>query len=76
MENKGENKEVKNDLFIRVKATKSPKLKMPSELSDKVTMVAVEVCEEQIDTADAFDLNIHIQTRAGSKLTKADSGKV
>lgn len=75
MENRCENNEVKNDLFIRVKATKSPKMKMPDELSDKVTMVAVEVCEEQIDTAEVFDLNIHIQSRAGSKLTKADSGK-
>jgi len=75
MENTCENNEVKNDLFIRVKATKSPKYKAPAELSDKITMVAVEVSETQTETADILDLNIHIQSRAGSKLTKADSGK-
>lgn len=75
MENTCENNEVKNDLFIRVKAKKMPRFKAGPELAHKVTMVAVEVSEEQTETADILDLNIHIQSRGGSKLTKADSGK-
>ena len=75
MEKNCENNELKNDLFLRVKATKSPKQNLPGELTEKITMVAVEVSEAQTDTADILDLNIHIQSRCGSKLTKADSGK-
>lgn len=75
MENTCENNEVKNDLFVRVKAKKVPRFKAGPELANKVTMVSVEVSEEQNETEEIFDLNIHIQSRAGSKLTKADSGK-
>jgi hypothetical protein len=75
MENTCGNSETKNDLFIRVKAKKMPRFKAGPELADRVTMVAVEVSEEQTETADILDLNIHVQTRDGSKLTKADSGK-
>jgi hypothetical protein len=38
-------------------------------------MVAVELNEVESETEEGFDLNIHIQSRAGSKLTKADAGK-
>lgn len=76
MENTCENNEVKNDLFVRVKAKKVPRFKAVPELADRVTMVSVEVSEEQTETEEIFDLNIHIQSRAGSKLTKADAGKV
>ena len=75
MENHLENKEVTNDIFVRVKVKKAPKYKAPSELSDKIKMVAVELNEVESETEEGFDLNIHIQSRAGSKLTKADSGK-
>lgn len=75
MENTCENNEAKNDLFVRVKTTKTPKLKTSKELSNRVTMVAVEVNEEENETSESFDLNLHVQSRAGSKLTKADSGK-
>ena len=75
MENHLENKEVANDIFVRVKVKKAPKYKAPSELSDKVKMVAVELNEVECETEEGFDLNIHIQSRAGSKLTKADAGK-
>lgn len=75
MENNCENTGTKNDLFVRVKATKSPKFRAPAELSERVTSVAVEVNEELTETAESFDLNIHIQSRADSKLTKADAGK-
>lgn len=75
MQNNCEKNEVKNDLFIRVKASKSPKSKLPTEQIEKVSMIAVEVSEAQTDTAEVLDLNIHIQSRAGSKLTKADAGK-
>lgn len=75
MENHLENKEVTNDVFVRVKVKKVPKYKAPSELSDKVKMVSVELNEVESETEEGFDLNIHIQSRAGSKLTKADSGK-
>lgn len=75
MENTCENNEVKNDIFVRVKAKKIPRYKAGPELANRVTMVAVEVSEEQTDTAEIFDLNIHIQTKDGSKLTKADAGK-
>lgn len=75
MENHLENKEVTNDIFVRVKVKKAPKYKAPAELSDKVKMVAVELNEVESETEEGFDLNIHIQSRAGSKLTKADAGK-
>jgi len=75
MENHLDNKEVTNDIFVRVKVKKAPKYKAPSELSDKVKMVSVELNEVESETEEGFDLNIHIQSRAGSKLTKADSGK-
>jgi hypothetical protein len=75
MENHLEDKEVKNDIFVRLKVKKAPKYKAPAELSDKVSMVSVELNEVESETEEGFDLNIHIQSRAGSKLTKADSGK-
>jgi hypothetical protein len=75
MEKHLENKEVTNDIFVRVKVKKAPKYKAPSELSDKVKMVSVELNEVECETEEGFDLNIHIQSRAGSKLTKADAGK-
>ena len=75
MENHLENKEVTNDIFVRVKVKKAPKYKAPSGLSDNVKMVSVELNEVESETEEGFDLNIHIQSRAGSKLTKADSGK-
>jgi hypothetical protein len=75
MENHLENQEVKNDIFVRVKAKKIPRYKAPAELADKVTMVSVELNEVESETEEGFDLNIHIQSRAGSKLTKADAGK-
>lgn len=75
MENNCENAEVKNDLFVRVKVKKSPKYKAPAEVTDKVHMIAIEVDETETEKESILDLNIHIQSRAGSKLTKADSGK-
>lgn len=75
MEKNCENNEVTNDLFIRVKAKKVARFKAGPELGKAVKMVAVEVSEEQTETEETLDLNIHIQSRAGSKLTKADSGK-
>ena len=75
MEKTCENSEVKNDLFVRVKTTKTSRFRNQDELQNTVTMVAVEVNEANTETIDALDLNIHIQSRAGSKVTKADAGK-
>lgn len=75
MQNNCENSEVKNDLFVRIKVKKMPRYKAPAELADKVQMIAVEVDETETETESSLDLNIHIQSRAGSKLTKADAGK-
>lgn len=76
MENTGKNNEATNDLFVRIKATKSPKNKTELELLEKTTMIAVEVNESQIEASNILDVNIHIQSRVeGSKLTKADAGK-
>lgn len=75
MENHLESKVVTNDIFVRVNVKKAHKYKAPSELSDKVKMVSVELNEVESETEEGFDLNIHIQSRAGSKLTKADAGK-
>ncbi len=71
MENTCEKNEVKNDLFIRVKAKKVPRFKAGPELGKLTTMVAVEVCEEQTETEETFDLNIHIQTERKLKVTDA-----
>jgi len=71
MENKCENNEVKNDLFIRVKAKKVPRFKAGPELGDRVKMVAVEVSEEQTETEETLDLNIHIQTERKLKVCDA-----
>jgi uncharacterized membrane protein YcjF (UPF0283 family) len=75
MENTSEMTEVKNDLFVRIKVKKAPKYKAPSEVSDKVHMIAIEVDEVETEKGSTLELNIHIQSRAGSKLTKADAGK-
>lgn len=73
MENTCGNNTVKNDLFVRVKATKSPKYKAPAELSDKVKMIAIEVTETETETSESIEVNLHFQVEG--KLTKADSGK-
>jgi hypothetical protein len=73
MENTNFSNEIKNDLFIRVKATKSPKEQTDLELLEKTTMIAVEVSEAQIENTNVLDLNIHIQSRAGSKNSNATS---
>ncbi len=73
MENTNGSNEIKNDLFIRVKAAKSPKDQTDLELAEKTTMIAVEVSEAQIENANVLDLNIHIQSRTGSKNSTATS---
>jgi hypothetical protein len=76
MENSNKFNEATNDLFVRVKSTKTPKNKTELELLEKTTMIAVDVNESQIEASNVLDVNIHIQSRAaGSKLTKADAGK-
>jgi hypothetical protein len=72
MERNCENSEVKNDLFVRIKVKKMPRYKAPAELADKVQMIAVEVDETETEKESTLDLNIHIQSRAGIKLAKAD----
>ncbi|MCC6182598.1 MAG: hypothetical protein IT237_12270 [Bacteroidia bacterium] len=74
MENTCAKNEVKSDLFVRVKATKVPRYKAPAELGKLTRMISVEVSEEQTETADILDFNMHIQTVEGAKLTKADAG--
>ncbi|MBC7652387.1 MAG: hypothetical protein H7101_11620 [Deinococcales bacterium] len=64
MENHLESKVVTNDIFVRVNVKKAHKYKAPSELSDKVKMVSVELNEVESETEEGFDLNIHIQSRA------------
>ena len=76
MENTNSSNEMKNDLFIRVKATKSPKNQTDLELLEKTTMIAVEVSEAQIENTNVLDLNIHIQSRAGSKNSTATLSNV
>jgi hypothetical protein len=76
MENTCGNNEVKNDLFVRVKATKSPKDKTDLGLLEKTTMIAVEVSEAQTENANVLDLNIHIQSRANAAQTRADAGRI
>jgi hypothetical protein len=75
MEKNDEIIEVKDDLFIRIKAKKTPGMNLPEEVTNKVTLVSVEVDEVQNETESILDLNIHVQSRAGAKLTKADAGK-
>lgn len=75
MEKNDEIIEVKDDLFIRIKAKKTKGMNLPEEVTNKVTLVSVEVDEVQNETESILDLNIHVQSRAGAKLTKADAGK-
>lgn len=51
-----------------------PRYKAPAELGKLTRMISVEVSEEQTETADILDFNMHIQTVEGAKLTKADAG--
>jgi hypothetical protein len=55
--------ENKQDLFVRVKATRSPKQNTESEGSDQVDMIAVEVNQKETDSEKIIELNIHIQAR-------------
>jgi len=55
--------EIKNDLFVRVKATRSPKPKTNTEGSDQVKSIAVEVNQSQTAEGRVIELNIHIQVR-------------
>lgn len=60
MEKQTENKQ---DLFVRVKATRSPKQNTESEGSDQVDMIAVEVNQKETESEKIIELNIHIQAR-------------
>ena len=60
MEEQSENKK---DLFVRVKATRSPKQNTSTEVSDHVDMIAVEVNQKETASEKTIELNIHIQTR-------------
>lgn len=58
-----EQSETKKDLFVRVKATRSPKQNTETEGSDQVGSIAVEVKQSETETEEIIDLNIHIQSR-------------
>ena len=58
-----EQNENKKDLFVRVKATRSPKQNTETEGSDQVDSIAVEVKQSETETEEIIDLNIHIQSR-------------
>jgi hypothetical protein len=60
MEKQTENKQ---DLFVRVKATRSPEQNTESEGSDQVDMIAVEVNQKETESEKIIELNIHIQAR-------------
>jgi regulator of replication initiation timing len=62
---------IKNDLFIRISASKKAVAEQRGNLSSKITMVAVEVSEAQTETGETLDINIHLQTEA--KLMAAGS---
>lgn len=66
-----ENTEEKNDVFVRLKTKKASLYKAGPELTDKVTMVEVEISEEQTETTAILDLNVHIQTQRKLKVTDA-----
>ncbi len=55
--------ENKKDLFVRVKATRSPEENTSTEASDQVDMIAVEVNQKETESEKIIELNIHIQTR-------------
>ncbi|MCU0359547.1 MAG: hypothetical protein MUF75_02330 [Bacteroidia bacterium] len=56
--------EKKDDLFVRVKATRSPKPKTDTEGSDQVESIAVEVNQSETAEGRVIELNIHIQDRS------------
>lgn len=58
-----EKQERKEDLFVRVKATRSPKPKTDTEGSDQVESIAVEVNQSETAEGRIIELNIHIQAR-------------
>lgn len=58
-----EETERKKDLFVRVKASRSPLEKTESQGSDEVDMIAVEVRQKETETEEIIELNIHIQAR-------------
>ncbi len=58
-----EQSETKKDLFVRVKATRSPLQNTSTEGSDQVDMIAVEVHQKETESEKTIELNIHIQAR-------------
>ncbi len=69
------NEQARHDLFVRVKTKKSPKHLNLRGVKDIVKMLSVEVDETETEDSETTEVNIHFQSRAGSKLTKADAGK-
>ncbi|MCU0359758.1 MAG: hypothetical protein MUF75_03410 [Bacteroidia bacterium] len=55
--------EKKEDLFVRVKATRTPNPKTHTEGSDQVDSIAVEVIQSETPEGKMIELNIHIQAR-------------
>lgn len=58
-----ERQERKEDLFVRVKATRTTKPKTVEEGSDQVESIAVEVNQSETPEGRVIELNIHIQAR-------------
>jgi hypothetical protein len=55
--------ENKNDLFVRVKATRSIKQDLNPTQEVNSEMIAVEVQQTQTESTNMIELNIHIQAR-------------
>ena len=55
--------EKKEDLFVRVKATRSSNLMPAKGGNDQVESIAVEVNQLENESGRIIELNIHIQVR-------------
>lgn len=53
----------KKDLFVRVRASRTPLEKTESEGSDEVDSISVEVNQKESAQENIIELNIHIQAR-------------
>jgi len=56
--------EKKEDLFVRIKATRSLNLIPAKAVNDQVESIAVEVNQLENESGRVIELNIHIQARA------------
>lgn len=53
----------KKDLFVRVRASRTPLEKTESEGNDEVDSISVEVNQKESAQENIIELNIHIQAR-------------